>query len=101
MASSNKPRDEFVEANGLRFHYREWGDPRNRSVVLCVHGGQTPREVVLRASERLRQSNIPVLGAILNNLDLQQYGYSFKKSYYDYYDEESRSSKDQPAKRVG
>lgn len=57
-------------------------------VVLCVHGGQTPRELVQRAAERLRQSNIPVLGAILNNLDLQQYGYSFKRSYYDYYDSE-------------
>ena len=57
-------------------------------VVLCVHGGQTPREVVQRAAERLRQSNIQVLGAILNNLDLQQYGYSFKRSYYDYYDTE-------------
>ena len=63
-------------------------------VVLCVHGGQTPRELVLRSAERLRQSNIPVLGAILNNLDLQQYGYSFKKSYYDYYDNESSSEKD-------
>jgi succinoglycan biosynthesis transport protein ExoP len=59
-------------------------------VVLCVHGGQTPRDLVQRSSERLRQSNIPVLGAILNNLDLQQYGYSFKKSYYDYYDSDER-----------
>ncbi|MEO8035633.1 MAG: polysaccharide biosynthesis tyrosine autokinase, partial [Acidobacteriota bacterium] len=57
-------------------------------VVLCVHGGQTPRDLVQRSAERLRQSNIPVLGAILNNLDLQQYGYSFKKNYYDYYDSE-------------
>ena len=57
-------------------------------VVLCVHGGQTPRELVQRAADKLRQSNIPVLGAILNNLDLQQYGYSFKRSYYDYYDTE-------------
>jgi len=55
-------------------------------VVLCVHGGQTPRDLVQRAAERLRQANIRVLGAILNNLDLEQYGYSFKKSYYDYYD---------------
>ena len=54
-------------------------------VVLTVHGGQTPREIVQRAAERLRQSNITVLGALLNNLDLQQYGYTFKKSYYDYY----------------
>ncbi len=55
-------------------------------VVLCVHGGKTPRELVLRSAERLRQSNIPVLGAILNNLDLHQYGYTYRKSYYDYYE---------------
>jgi capsular exopolysaccharide synthesis family protein len=67
-------------------------------VVLCVHGGQTPRELVQRAAEKLRQSNIPVLGAILNNLDLQQYGYSFKRSYYDYYDTEQS---DGAKKRVG
>jgi len=70
-------------------------------VVLCVHGGQTPRDIVQRAAERLRQSNIPVLGALLNNLDLQQYGYSFKKSYYDYYDEEGSPSKEPQQKRVG
>jgi succinoglycan biosynthesis transport protein ExoP len=55
-------------------------------VVLCVHGGQTPRELVQRSAEKLRQANIPVLGAILNNLDLHQYGYTYRKSYYDYYE---------------
>jgi capsular exopolysaccharide synthesis family protein len=69
-------------------------------VVLCVHGGQTPRDIVQRAAERLRQSNIPVLGALLNNLDLQQYGYSFKKSYYDYYDDRS-GTKDPQAQKAG
>ena len=69
-------------------------------VVLCVHGGQTPRDIVQRAAERLRQSNIPVLGALLNNLDLQQYGYSFKKSYYEYYDDRS-GTKDPSAQKVG
>jgi succinoglycan biosynthesis transport protein ExoP len=63
-------------------------------VVLTVHGGKTPRELVQRSSERLRQANIPVLGALLNNLDLHQYGYTYKKGYYDYYesadDEEKR-----------
>lgn len=54
-------------------------------IVLAVHGGHTPRELVQRSAERLRQANIPVLGAILNNLDLQQYGYTYRKSYYDYY----------------
>ncbi|HEX6161048.1 MAG TPA: polysaccharide biosynthesis tyrosine autokinase, partial [Thermoanaerobaculia bacterium] len=56
-------------------------------VVLCVHGGQTPREHVQRSAERLRQSNIPVLGAILNNLNLAQYGYTYRRSYYDYYEQ--------------
>lgn len=64
-------------------------------VVLCVHGGHTPRDIVQRAAERLRQSNIPVLGAILNNLDLQQYGYTYKKNYYDYYDSEERDKREQ------
>jgi succinoglycan biosynthesis transport protein ExoP len=67
-------------------------------VVLCVHGGQTPRELVQRAADRLRQSNIPVLGAILNNLDLQQYGYTFKKNYYDYYDSDDSDRTEKRAK---
>jgi capsular exopolysaccharide synthesis family protein len=64
-------------------------------VVLTVHGGHTPRELVQRSAERLRLSNIPVLGALLNNLDLQQYGYTYRKSYYDYYD----SNQDNPERR--
>jgi succinoglycan biosynthesis transport protein ExoP len=64
-------------------------------LVLCVHGGHTPRDLVQRAAERLRQSNIPVLGAILNNLDLHQYGYTYKKNYYDYYDSEDREKREQ------
>jgi succinoglycan biosynthesis transport protein ExoP len=66
-------------------------------VVLTVHGGKTPRDLVQRSAERLRQANIPVLGALLNNLDLHQYGYTYKKGYYDYYEstdqEESRARK--------
>ena len=38
MASSNKARDEFAEVNGLRLHYREWGDARSRNVLLMLHG---------------------------------------------------------------
>jgi capsular exopolysaccharide synthesis family protein len=64
-------------------------------LVLCVHGGHTPRDLVQRAAERLRQSNIPVLGAILNNLDLHQYGYTYKKNYYDYYDSDEREKREQ------
>ncbi|HEX8253427.1 MAG TPA: polysaccharide biosynthesis tyrosine autokinase [Thermoanaerobaculia bacterium] len=71
---------------------------RADGVVLCVHGGQTPRELVQRSSERLRQANIPVLGAILNNLDLQQYGYTYRKGYFDYY-ESAEDEEDVPARK--
>jgi len=38
MASPTKPRDEFVEVNDLKLHYREWGDPRSRHALLLLHG---------------------------------------------------------------
>jgi len=61
-------------------------------VVLTVHGGETPRELVQRAAERLKQPSITVLGALLNNLDLVHHGYAFSKGYYEYYhsDEDDR-----------
>lgn len=67
-------------------------------VVLCVHGGQTPRELVQRSAERLKQANIPVLGAILNNLDLHQYGYTYRKGYFDYY-ESAEDEQAEPARK--
>ena len=69
-------------------------------VVLCVHGGQTPREHVQRSADRLRQANIPVLGAILNNLDLKQYGYAYRKSYYDYYAADDEGPREQGRQSV-
>jgi len=72
---------------------------RADGVVLCVHGGQTPRELVQRSAERLRQANIPVLGAILNNLDLHQYGYTYRKGYFDYYDSNEDEAQDEKARK--
>ena len=72
---------------------------RADGVVLCVHGGQTPRELVQRSSERLRQANIHVLGAILNNLDLHQYGYTYRKGYFDYYESAEAEQGDAPARK--
>jgi polysaccharide biosynthesis transport protein len=72
---------------------------RADGVVLCVHGGQTPRELVQRSSERLRQANIHVLGAILNNLDLHQYGYTYRKGYFDYYESAEAEDGDAPARK--
>ena len=33
----NEPTDRFVDANGLRFHYLEWGSPSDPT-VLMLHG---------------------------------------------------------------
>jgi len=68
-------------------------------VVLTVHGGQTPRELVQRSAERLRQAKLPVLGAVLNNLDLHQYGYTYRKSYYDYYESNEDEGQAQETER--
>jgi pimeloyl-ACP methyl ester carboxylesterase len=38
MASSNRPRDESLDANGLRFQYQEWGDVRTKHAVILLHG---------------------------------------------------------------
>lgn len=38
MANPSKPRDEFVDVNDLRLHYREWGDSRSRHALLMLHG---------------------------------------------------------------
>lgn len=37
FAQENEPADRFVAANGLRFHYLEWGDAGSPAVLL-LHG---------------------------------------------------------------
>ena len=37
FAEEAQPRDRFVEANGLRFHYLEWGEA-DAPTVLLLHG---------------------------------------------------------------
>ena len=37
FVEENEPADRFVDANGLRFHYLEWGNPASPT-VLMLHG---------------------------------------------------------------
>ena len=37
FAQENQPTDRTVQANGLNFHYLEWGDPSNPK-ILMLHG---------------------------------------------------------------
>ena len=57
FAQETVPRDGFVEANGLRFHYLDWGEP-DRPPMLLLHGfAQTCHSwdfVALSLSDRFR-----------------------------------------------
>ena len=54
-------------------------------VVLCVKGGDTPREQVARARDRLLRANVRILGVLINNLSEPATGYSGKYYYYERY----------------
>ena len=61
-------------------------------VVLCVQGGVTPRENVLRARDALRRSGANILGVLINAVPEEgpgygygnygAYGYGDAKSYH-------------------
>jgi len=56
------------------------------STLLVVRAGATPREVVKRAVNFLKNSKINVLGVVMNNLDeILPYYYSSKYYSYKYY----------------
>jgi len=38
MAAAQRSTDGVVEANGLEFHYQEWGDSRSRHAIVMLHG---------------------------------------------------------------
>ncbi|MBZ0160743.1 MAG: polysaccharide biosynthesis tyrosine autokinase [bacterium] len=52
-----------------------------KGVILVVQGGRTPREMVQRAFKNLLDLNAPVLGAVLNNVNIRGNGYPY---YYDH-----------------
>lgn len=53
-------------------------------VVLCVEGGSTARDRVLRVRNLLAKSNVPVIGVIINKLREPAFGYGYGKSYRYY-----------------
>ena len=51
-------------------------------VVLVVKGGATPRDQVVRTREKLKRSNVHILGVLINKLEEGVPGYG---KYYSYY----------------
>lgn len=56
-----------------------------KGVILVVHGGRTPREMVQRAFKSLIEVNATVLGSALNNVDIRGNGYPHYYQYYQHY----------------
>ncbi|MCI0796543.1 MAG: alpha/beta hydrolase [Chloroflexi bacterium] len=57
FATETVPRDRYVEANGLKFHYLEWGGPSNPPMLLLHGFAQTCHSwdfVALSFSDRYR-----------------------------------------------
>ena len=54
-------------------------------VVLCVKGGETPRELVARVRDKLLRSNVRILGVVINDLVEEKTGYADQYGYEDGY----------------
>jgi capsular exopolysaccharide synthesis family protein len=54
-------------------------------VVLCVKGGETPREQVARVRDKLHRSNVRILGVVINDLVEERHGYADQYGYEDGY----------------
>ena len=67
--------------------------------VLVVHGGETPRKVVLNSVQQLKRTDTPLLGVVLNraNVDSKSslYYHRYYKSgyYYKNYGSHSQTKK--------
>jgi capsular exopolysaccharide synthesis family protein len=74
-------------------------------IILVVRAGETTRENFKISIKRLGQVKAPVLGMVLNGVDLENPQYAYYASYYyNYQDNEASSSSDEgqsPQVRVG
>ena len=78
MPVANRSQDAAIEANGLRFHYQEWGDSRTKHALVLLHGfGETAAtwdEIGLDLSREYR----------VIALDQRGHGASDRASDHDY-----------------
>lgn len=66
--------------------------------VICVRAGKTPREPIQRARDKLLQSNVSVLGVLLNSVPEAREGYGYRYGVeQSYYSEAVREDDQVPA----
>ncbi len=59
------------------------------SVILCVHGGKTPRAAVIRARDELLRSKVRILGVLLNALEDEGGEITYRERYAAKYYQDS------------
>jgi len=61
--------------------------PRTDGTILVVKSGNTERKVIKEVMENFKNAQLPILGTILNFVDLKKEGYYryYKKYYSSYY----------------
>lgn len=64
--------------------------PQTDGILLVVWGGKTTREALKRVREKMDLVQVPSVGVVLNNLDLQEHDYYYKHHYYYYHDQDRR-----------
>jgi len=75
-------------------------------VMLVVHAGVTPRQVVKTGLEQLQGVDASILGAVLNDVDTGKESYYYYQYYYYYYGEDGEKKhrnrrKKRSSKRYG
>jgi capsular exopolysaccharide synthesis family protein len=67
-------------------------------ILMVVRCNATPREAAQHAAETLSNAGVPLLGAVLNDIDItRRYGgYAYHNYYYQYYYSGSEDSKKSP-----
>ncbi len=72
--------------------------PKVDGVMLLVRSGDTAREAVVRAHEQLKRVGAPVLGIIVNGLEVNHaYGSYY---YHYYYQDDTRKTKKKSGRKV-
>ena len=68
--------------------------PRTDGVILVVRSGHTNKKIIKEVTDKFRTAKLPILGVLLNRVDVKKGGYYYKyyqKYYAAYYGNESRA----------
>jgi succinoglycan biosynthesis transport protein ExoP len=66
--------------------------PHVQGVLYVIGFGKVSREVVSRSMQKLRECGAPLVGVVMNNIDLELHGYYYYPYKYSYYHKKGKRS---------